>query len=213
MKSTDIITFKPDLFQEINVETYNAISDDNINRVFKLLREHNYLTISDIVTELEKTEDPKSESSVYRYLQKLVSMKIAVKAGKRIHLDQDITTRSEPLYCLTARAFIQDIKNIQEKDRTRLKEIISYGCKVLSQLHPDKELDEKKIQTIMEKYISRHFNDIKEIQFEKDEKDKKFLQSLDFDEIVFLYDTIRWFGFLLDDDFRSEYAEAVKKKE
>ena len=61
--------------------------------------------------------------------------------------------------------------------------------------------------------MASHFDDFKKIQFKKDEEDERFLQSLDFDETVFLYDTIRWFGYLLDDEFKADFSNAVRKKE
>ena len=210
MQTTDIITFTPDVFRAISIDAYLMISEGNIERVFDLLRKHKYLTITDIVDHFEKAKNPKSESSIYRYLQKLLEKDIAIKAGKRIYLNQDITVRSEPIYCLTARAFIQDVKNIMNKNWKRYNELINYSCELLSKLYPNKKLNVSKVTKIMKNYLSKHLDNIKKLELEKSEEKKEFLDGLNFEEIIFLHDSLWWFSLLLDDGFIKEFYDTIK---
>lgn len=50
------------------------------------------------------------------------------------------------------------------------------------------------------------------MQLDPEDKNNEFLVSLDFDEIIHLHDLVWWFDFLLYDQFKEEFFDAITEK-
>ena len=124
METQDLITFKPQIIKLLDPKTFQIFNDENYTAVLSFLRVKSSMTIPDLVEAFKEQGIEKSESTVYRYLQKLIDKNMVTKSGKRITSIKPDEIRSETLYSRTARVFsnkspIQEDMEQLEKNSTQ----------------------------------------------------------------------------------------------
>lgn len=105
MVSQEAITYKQKPVKIIkDQETLKIFHDENLMTVLKFLKK-GPCSIQDLVDKFKKNDDEKSDKTIYRYLHKLIQVKLVAKAGKRVTSNEDDII-SETIYMRSAKAFI-----------------------------------------------------------------------------------------------------------
>ncbi|MGC9781131.1 MAG: hypothetical protein HZR80_17945 [Candidatus Heimdallarchaeota archaeon] len=106
MESQDVITYNQKVVRVIKEDkTIDLLKDENLKPVLKILQK-GPMTISDLVEYFKKSGEVKSDKTIYRYLHKLIQVKLVAKAGKRIVSVTEQDLKSETLYMRSAKIFI-----------------------------------------------------------------------------------------------------------
>jgi len=106
MISQEVVTYKQKPVKIIkDQKTLKIFQDENLMIVLKFLKK-GPKTIQDLVEDFKEYNDEKSDKTIYRYLHKLIQVKLVAKAGKRVTSKDEEDLVSETIYLRTAKAFI-----------------------------------------------------------------------------------------------------------
>lgn len=165
MESQDVITYNQQIVKVIEEEkTLKILKDENLLPVLKILQK-GPMTIADLVEFFKKSGEEKSDKTIYRYLHKLIQVKLVAKAGKRIVSVTEENLKSETLYMRSARIFIfpESLKHEEDNYEKRFCPIFDVSRLLMKPFFEGKTLDSNKYQ---------------EFQFELNEKRNKLLVEL-----------------------------------
>ena len=106
MVSQEVVTYKQKPVKIIkDTKTLKVFHDENLMMVLKFLKK-GPKSIQDLVENFKTYGDEKSDKTIYRYLHKLIQVKLVAKAGKRVTSVDEEDLMSETIYLRTAKAFI-----------------------------------------------------------------------------------------------------------
>ncbi len=115
MVSQEAITYKQKPVKIIkDQETLKIFHDENLMQVLSYLKK-GPSSIQDLVVKFKKHDNEKSDKTIYRYLHKLIEVKLVAKAGKRVTADKNDDIISETIYIRSAKAFIT-VNPIDDRD-------------------------------------------------------------------------------------------------
>ena len=218
LESQDLITFKPQIIKMLDSKTFQLFTDENFTAVLGFLRIEKSMTIPDLVSAFSKNGLEKSESTVYRYIQKLIKKGLVTKSGKRITSVNPEEIRSETLYSRTARVFVDKSSITDDLDEEKESEI-DQSCKIcdlsaalLAQLFPDKKLDTEcfsKIITKIEQSRIKLFTDLVE-NAEKEVLDE--FDDISFEHVKEIINLTGWVAAMKTFNFDKEIDECTNSK-
>ena len=117
MVSQEAITYKQKPVKIIkDQKTLKVFHKENLMMVLKYLKK-GPCSIQDLVTKFKEHDNEKSDKTIYRYLHKLIEVKLVAKAGKRVTADEDDEIFSETIYIRSAKAFIT-VNPIDDREGT-----------------------------------------------------------------------------------------------
>lgn len=106
MVSQEAITYKQKPVKIIkDQETLEVFHDENLMTVLSFLKK-GPCSIGDLVSKFKAYDNEKSDKTIYRYLHKLIQVKLVAKAGKRVTSSGEDDIISETIYIRSAKAFI-----------------------------------------------------------------------------------------------------------
>ncbi len=115
MVSQEAITYKQKPVKIIkDQKTLKVFHDENLMIVLKFLKK-GPCSIADLVSKFKQSNNEKSDKTIYRYLHKLIQVKLVAKAGKRVTSNEDDDIISETIYIRSAKAFIT-VNPIDDRD-------------------------------------------------------------------------------------------------
>ncbi|NHJ05968.1 MAG: hypothetical protein EAX90_14165 [Candidatus Heimdallarchaeota archaeon] len=211
MKSQDLITYKTKITQVLSeIETIKVLSDDNIDCLLRYFRK-GPMTIGELVKEFKKEGQIKSESTVYRYVQKMIQNKMVAKAGKRITSINEEEIRSETLYSRTAKIFlITDKLGISDD----IDELDKKSCKItrllLEHYFKDRKSTDKNFLEFLNNLMVIRYENLSKLIESTDESILELFNDLEFTTIQAIMETVSWLSIIDKPEFREEFNKAFK---
>ena len=171
------------------------------------------MTIRELVKEYKKEGYTKSESSVYRYVQKMIQNKVAAKAGKRVTSINEEEIRSETLYTRTARVFlITNRLSKLEKYRETSHQSIKLTRFLLEHNFKDRESTDKDFEEFADKLIELRFKTLSELIESADESILELFNDLEFTSIQDIMEAVSWISIIDKPEFRESFNKTFKLK-
>jgi len=213
LKSQDLVTYKTKITQVISeIETIKALSDDNIDCLLRYFRK-GPMTIGELVKEFKKEGQIKSESTVYRYVQKMIQSKIAAKAGKRITSINEEEIRSETLYSRTAKIFlITDKLGILDGMDELVIKYSKLTRLLLEHNFKDRKSTDKNFLEFINNLMVIRFENLSNIIESADESILELFNDLEFASVQSIMETVSWLSIIDKPEFREEFNKAFKLK-
>ena len=213
MEKKDLVTYRPKLLMYFEPEHYTLFEDENLNFAIKYLRK-GPATISEIAEAFKECGKNKSESTVYRYVKRLVEAKLAVKAGKRITSTSVNNIQSETLYSRSSVLFIVrspsiDMKNTEGEDICKLRYITQL---LLEPLWGSGEFDSKCFYDFT-KYLDEERRKVLFELFEQaSDEAYELINETEFKYMSVVLDLVGWFGLFKKVDIEKELSKCFQKK-
>ena len=207
----NVVTFKQKPVLIIrDQETLDLFKDENLGYVLKFLRKEP-MTIGDLEESFRKIGIEKSDKSIYRYLHKLLQVKLVAKAGKRITSKTSDDLTSETIYTRSAIAFItvapvsdpgtdkNENNSVWEATRLLLSEHFGKNAAAKEFVRFANKLDKERDQLVV-----NLFENATEETLEK-------VAQLDFQGINFLLQYIGWLAILPEQDIAKDLERIFVK--
>ena len=207
----NVVTFKQKPVLIIrDQETLDLFKDENLGYVLKFLRKEP-MTIGDLEESFKKIGIEKSDKSIYRYLHKLLQVKLVAKAGKRITSKTSDDLTSETIYTRSAIAFItvalvadpgtekNEHNSVWEATRLLLSEHFGKNAAAKEFVRFANKLDKERDQLVV-----NLFENATEETLEK-------VAQLDFHGINFLLQYIGWLAILPEQDIAKDLERIFVK--
>ena len=207
----NVVTFKQKPVIMIrDKETLDLFKDENLGYVLKFLRKEP-MTIGDLEESFRKVGIEKSDKSIYRYLHKLLQVKLVAKAGKRITSKASDNLTSETIYTRAAIAFITVAPVSEPGTKTAEDNAVWEATRLLLSEHFGKKASEKefvkfanKLDKDRDQLVVNLFENATEETLEK-------VARLDYLGISFLLQYIGWLAIIPEMDIAKDLEEIFKK--
>lgn len=214
MTTQDLITFKPKISQLItDLETVEMLREENIDCLLRYFRK-GAMTIRELTDEFKKEGQIKSESSVYRYVQKMIQAKVAAKAGKRITSINEEEIRSETLYSRTARVFliVDTFENIDKILGETSEQILQLIRKLLQLNYENKTINTKNFEKLLNQLIVLRFGTLSDLLDKADESTLELFNNLEFTTIQNILELVGWLSIIEKSEFQKLFNESFNSK-
>ncbi len=207
----NVVTFKQKPVIIIrDKETLDLFKDENLGYVLKFLRKEP-MTIGDLEESFKKVGIEKSDKSIYRYLHKLLHVKLVAKAGKRITSKTSDNLTSETIYTRAAIAFITVAPVSEPGSKAGDSNAVWEATRLLLSEHFGKNALEKefvkfanKLDKDRDQLVVNLFENATEETLEK-------VARLDYLGITFLLQYIGWLAIIPEMDIAKDLEEIFKK--
>jgi len=197
------------------MQKYSArLLDEHLTAVLSFLRISSSMTVPDIVSAFKDQKIVKSESTVYRYVQKLIENNLVAKSGKRITSVTPEEIRSETLYSRTARVFV-DKSSIPDFDETPTGEpchICNLSAQLLQQLFPKKNLSAECFSRIITKIEHNRIKLFTQLVENADQNVLDQFDDISFEQVKEIINLTGWIAALKTIDLDAELANCSKSK-
>ncbi|NPE08573.1 MAG: hypothetical protein GNW80_09865 [Asgard group archaeon] len=207
----NVITFKQKPVIIIrDKETLDLFKDENLGYVLKFLRKEP-MTIGDLEESFRKIGIEKSDKSIYRYLHKLLEVKLVAKAGKRITSKTSDNLTSETIYTRSAIAFITVAPVTEPGSDKKGANSVWEATRLLLSEYFGKNASEKEFVKFANK-LDKDRDELVVNLFEnaKDETLEKVAQ-LDYQGINFLLQYIGWLAIIPEQDIARDLEQIFVK--
>ncbi len=214
MESQDLVTFKPTIIKMVDAKTFGAFTDEHLTAVLGFLRISNSMTITDLALAFKNQGIIKSESTIYRYIQKLIEKDLVTKSGKRITSTSPEEVRSETLYCRTARVFIEksSILDLVEDQQDISCNICNLSAQLLQQLFSKNNLSSKCFSRIIGKIEHQRIKLFTKLIETADQSVLDQFDDISFEQVKEIINLTGWIATLKTIDLENELAECTKSK-
>lgn len=207
----NVVTFKQKPVIIIrDKETLDLFKDENLGYVLKFLRKEP-MTIGDLEESFRKAGIEKSDKSIYRYLHKLLKVKLVAKAGKRITSKTSDNLTSETIYTRSAIAFITVAPVAEPGTDSKKNNSVWDATRLLLSEHFGKNASEKefvkfanKLDKDRDQLVVNLFENATEETLEK-------VAQLDYQGINFLLQYIGWLAILPEQDIAKDLEQIFVK--
>ncbi len=214
MESQDLVTFKPVIIKMVDAKTFSTFSDEHLTAVLSFLRISNSMTVPDLVLAFKDQGIIKSDSTVYRYIQKLIEKELVTKSGKRITSVNPEEVKSETLYSRTARVFVDksNIPEIIENQPDTPCNICNLSAQLLQQLFPQNNFSEKCFSTMISKIEHSRIKLFTQLVENADQAVLDQFDDISFDQVKEIINLTGWIATLKTIDLDAELTECTKSK-
>jgi len=215
MESKDLVTFKPEIIKMVDAKIFSTFTDEHLTAVLSFLRISSSMTVPDIVSAFKDQKIVKSESTVYRYVQKLIENDLVTKSGKRITSVTPEEIRTETLYSRTARVFV-DKSSIPDFDETPTGEpchICNLSAQLLQQLFPKKNLSAECFSRIITKIEHNRIKLFTQLVENADQNVLDQFDDISFEQVKEIINLTGWIAALKTIDLDAELANCSKSKQ
>ena len=212
MTIRDLVTYEPKITQLVtDLETIETLREDNIDCLLRYFRK-GPMTIRELVDEFKNEGMIKSESSVYRYVQKMIQTKVAVKAGKRITSINEDEIRSETLYSRTAKVFliVDTFKKVEPALEKIDEQIFILTKKLLLLNYKDKKINDKKLAEFMEEIVALRYENLSNLIDDADESVLELFKDLEFPIIQYILEFVSWLSIIDKPEFHDLFNASFK---
>jgi len=207
----NVVTFKQKSVIIIrDKETLELFKDENLGYVLKFLRKEP-MTIGDLEAAFRKVGIEKSDKSIYRYLHKLLQVKLVAKAGKRITSKASDNLTSETIYTRSAIAFITVAPVAEPGSENKGHNPVWEATRLLLSEHFGKNAAEKefvkfanKLDKDRDELVVNLFENATEETLEK-------VAQLDYLGISFLLQYIGWLAIIPEKDIAKDLEQIFIK--
>lgn len=212
MESQDLVTFKPAIIKIVDAKTFSTFTDEHLTAVLSFLRISNSMTVPDLVLAFKDQDMVKSDSTVYRYVQKLIEKNLVAKSGKRITSINPDEIKSETLYSRTARVFVDrsSIPDLNEKQPEEPCRICNLSAQLLQQLFPKNNLSAECFSTIISKIEHLRIKLFTQLVENADQAVLDQFDDISFDQVKEIINLTGWIAILKSIDFDEELADCTK---
>ena len=214
MEKRDLVTYRPKLLRHFEQQDYILFEDENLNFVIKNLRK-GPATISDLAEAFKENGKNKSESTVYRYVKKLMDAKLVVKAGKRITSKSENNIQSETLYSRSALLFIVRSPRVMMKteEGDEICKLRHISRLLLQPLFGDSEGGDSKCFHESIVYLDEERKKVLSELFEQATDEVYDLcNEVEFLQLSVVLDLVGWLGLMKKVDVDKELAKCFSKK-
>ncbi len=215
MESKDLVTFKPEIIKMVDAKIFSTFTDEHLTAVLSFLRISSSMTVPDIVSAFKVQKIIKSDSTVYRYVQKLIDNDLVTKSGKRITSVTPEEIRSETLYSRTARVFV-DKSSIPDFDETPSGKpcfICNLSAQLLQQLFPKNTLSAECFSKIISKIEHNRIKLFTQLVENADQKVLDQFDDISFEQVKEIINLTGWIAALKTIDLDAELTNCTKSKQ
>lgn len=215
MESQDLVTFKPELIKMLDTKMFSTFNDENLTEVLSFLRVASSMTIPDLVLAFKKEGIEKSESTVYRYIQKLIDRDLVTKSGKRISSATPEEIRSETLYSRTARVFVNRSSILNLDDENLAGEqcnMCNLSAQLLLQLFPKSNLSAKCFSEVIGKIEHSRIKLFTQLVENADQVVLDQFDDISFEQVKEIINLTGWIAAIKTIDLDDEIAKCTKSK-
>ncbi len=207
MLKQEAITYKQKAVLILSEEQFKSFNDENLTYTVKFLSK-DPLSISDLVQAFKKHDMDKSEKSIYRYLNKLLKLKLVAKAGKRITSIDESDLISETIYFRSAKVFLtKDCKECPEG--VACPEYI-VASSILKNVFKDKEVPAVKLAILGNKLNSERNKIFIDLISNADPETLEQFAALDWKKINFVKEFVGWLAISLKMDIPDEINQCCQ---
>jgi len=207
----NVVTFKQKPVLIIrDKETLDLFKDENLGYVLKFLRKEP-MTIGDLEKSFKKIGIEKSDKSIYRYLHKLIQVKLVAKAGKRITSKTSDNLTSETIYTRSAIAFIT-VAPVAEQGSDKKEDYpVWEATRLLLSEHFGKNAVEKEFVKFANKLDKERDELVVNLFENATEETLEKVAQLDYLGISFLLQYIGWLAIIPEQDIAKDLERIFAK--
>ncbi len=207
----NVVTFKQKPVIIIrDKETLDLLKDENLGYVLKFLRKEP-MTIGDLEESFRKVGIEKSDKSIYRYLHKLLQVKLVAKAGKRITSKTSDNLTSETIYTRAAIAFITVAPVSEPGSKAEESNAVWEATRLLLSEHFGKNASEKEFVKFANKLDKDRDQLVVNLFENATEEILMKVAQLDYQGINFLLQYIGWLAILPEQDIAKDLEQIFVK--
>ncbi len=207
----NVVTFKQKPVIIIrDKETLDLFKDENLGYVLKFLRKEP-MTIGDLEQCFKKAGIEKSDKSIYRYLHKLLQVKLVAKAGKRITSKTSDNLTSETIYTRSAIAFITVAPVAEPGTDGKKNNSVWDATRLLLSEHFGKNASEKEFVKFANKLDKDRDQLVVNLFENATEETLMKVAQLDYQGINFLLQYIGWLAILPEQDIAKDLEQIFVK--
>ncbi len=207
MLKQEAITYKQKAVLILSKEQFESFNDQNLVYTVKFLSK-SPMSISDLVQAFKKLDMEKSEKSIYRYLNKLLKLKLVAKAGKRITSIDESDLISETIYLRSAKVFLT--KACKEcPEGVACPEYI-VALSLLKNLFKGKELSAIKLAKLGNKLNAERNKVFIDLISNADSETLEEFTVLDMKKINFVKEFVSWLAISLNIDIPDEINQCCQ---
>jgi DNA-binding HxlR family transcriptional regulator len=212
----DIIRFEPQPILLVTSDEANQVLwDFGHSGIIRILRQRP-MTLREIEKEYNKLAckedyiDPKSDTTLYRYVKALEKVGLVTQAGKRVYLDKNAT---EILYSRTAKVFQNQALHVSYWESERGRRFYERLYAAIKYIYDGHVADKECLRKFILKYERAREKEFEELYPKLDEESLQSITDGDWWEIDQTLGYSSTFGLLLNrPEFIKQLAKCFKKK-